>query len=847
MHRLLSFILFTICAIGLRAQFYGTVVDAATGETIPFAAARYVGTSEGCATDMDGKFKLPIREDNNKIEVSFLGYKTQEVTVPRGRQEVHSTIKLYSDDIMLGEVVVKKTKIHYKRKNNPAVDLMRKVIANKRLSDIKEKEFYHFDKYEKKTFSYNDIKGTKDTLLSEICPETGKLIIPIMVEETSSEENYRKSPKTVKTTINAKRSDGFQSMLSSGDMLTTYVKDIFTDVDIYKDNVRLLQHPFISPISTTEAIGFYHYYIQDTIMVDDERCIDVFFLPNNSQDFGFAGHLYITDDNLNQVKRAIINVPKNSGVNFVDNLMVIQDFMTLPTGERVIKVDNMLVELSGLYGALKFQCQRYTAYSNYDFAPITDKKAFKSPQVDRMVADAEFKDSTYWASIRPIQLTNAENHLNNGVDKINDDLGGFWKFLLTAVVENSVELTKKPNKIDFIPLNAIVSHNEIDGMRYQASLQTTGNLNRHLFVRGYGAYGAKDKKWKYKGEVEYSFNKKKYMAHEFPRRSITASYMYDDMSPVDKFSSTAKNNVFSSFRASKVDQMMYVNDMNLKFQYETNSFMTWSLALDHSKLTPTGKLIYMRNADETLLPYIKTTDVRAGFRYAPRETFINSKQQRLAINKDAPVFTMEHTVGLNGPLGGQYTYNMTEASIFKRFWLPAACGYLEGYVKGGIQWNKVPFPMLFTPQSNLSYFVQFDSWSFNMLRNMEFLNDRYVSLLVNWNLDGKLLNRIPLIKKLKWREYIGFKMLYGHLTDRNNPFLNPDDNSLLRFPTRDGNYTSFVMGDKPYMELSVGISNIFKVFTIQYVRRLTYTDLPDIPGGDKLHKNGIRFAFEFKF
>ena len=848
MRRISLFLLFLLATIAMRAQFYGKVLDGANGEPIPFAAVKYIGTSEGRSTDMDGNFVLPILDNYDKFEITFLGYKPVTVTVPRGRQEVRDQIiKMYSDDILLTEVVVKKNKQKYSRKNNPAVELMRKVIANKKLSDIKEKDFYHFEKYEKKTFSYNDIKGTKDTLLSEICPETGKLIIPIMVDETSSEENYRKNPKTVKTTILAKRSDGFQSMLSSGDMLTTYVKDIFTDVDIYKDNVRLLQHPFISPISTNEAIGFYHYFIEDTLMVDNERCIDVVFLPNNTQDFGFAGHLYITDDNLNQVKRAIINVPTNSGVNFVDNLMVIQDFMTLPTGERVMKVDNMIVELSGLYGAIKFQCQRYSQYSNYDFSPITDKKAFKSPKIERVMADATLKDSTYWASIRPVQLTNAENHLGNGVDKINDDLGGFWKFLLTAVVENSVELTPKPNKLDLIPLNSIISHNDVDGWRFQLPLQTTGNLSPHLFVRGYGAYGTKDEKMKYKAEVEYSFNKKKYMAHEFPRRSIIASYMYDDMSPVDKFAGTVKDNVYSSFKTSKVDQMMYVNDFKLKGQYETDNFMTWSLTLDHSKLTPTGKLIYQRNADGVILPHIKTSDIKVGFRYAPRETFINSKQQRLPINNDAPIFTLEHTMGMDGFLGGQYNYNMTEATVFKKFWLPGACGSIEAYVKGGVQWNKVPFPMLFTPQSNLSYFVQFDSWSFNMLRNMEFLNDRYVSLLVNWSFDGKILNRIPLLKKLKLREYVGFKMLYGHLTDRNNPFENPTDNDLFRFPTRDGYQTSFVMGNKPYMELSVGISNIFKVLTIQYVRRLNYTDMPAVPGGDKLHKNGVRFAVDFKF
>ncbi len=846
MHRRLSILITLLtCFITVKAQFYGNVIDAGTGEPIPFAAAKYTGTSVGQTTDMDGNFEVPILTGYNKLEISCLGYKPVVVTVNRAQQQIHSTIKMYSDDILLGEVVVKKSKIHYKRKNNPAVDLMRKVIAGKQISDIKQKDYYHFDKYEKHTFSYNDVEKSA---LAEVCPETGKLIIPIMVDETTSEENYRRTPKAVKTTINARRSDGFQSMLSSGDMLTTYVKDIFTDVDIYKDNVRLLQHPFISPISTAEAISFYHYYIQDTIDVAGERCIDVVFTPNNSQDFGFSGHLFITDDSQNQVKRAVLNIPRNSGVNYVENMLIIQDFMTLPTGERVLKVDDMIVELSGFYGALNMACQRYTTYSNYSFDPILDKKAFRSTLVDYVKPDAEFKDSAYWASVRPIKLTETESNLGRSVDKINDDLGGAWKFLLKAVVENSVELTPQPNKLDLIPLNSIVSHNDVDGMRFQLPLQTTANLSPHLFLRGYAAYGTKDEKMKYKIEGEYSFNKKKYMAHEFPRRSLTLSYTYDDMSPVDKFAGTTKDNLYSSFKASKVDQMMYVNDIKLKYQYETQNFMTFTLALDNSKLTPTGKLIYQRTADAALLPHIRTTDLKFGFRYAPRETFINSKQQRLPINNDAPVLTLEHTMGMHGPLGGQYRYNMTEVSLFKKFWLPAALGYIETHLKGGCQWNKVPFPMLFTPSSNLSYFVQFDSWSFNMLRNMEFLNDKYASLLINWNFDGKILNRVPLLRKLKLREYVGFKMLYGSLSDKNNPTISTTDHTLLNFPTRDGQPTTFLMDPKkPYMELSVGISNIFKVLTVQYVRRLNYTDLPQVEGGDRLKKNGIRFALDFKF
>ena len=185
-------------AVPTHAQFYGTVVDAGTGEPVPYATAKYVGTSIGQQSDMDGKFHVNIYKDHNKLEVTCLGYKPVIVTVNASQKEIHSTIKLYSNEILLSEVVVKKEKVKYSRKNNPAVELMRKVIANKRRSDIKEKDFYHFDKYEKHTFSYNDVEKSS---LAEVCPETGKLIIPIMVDETTSSENYRKNPKATKTAM----------------------------------------------------------------------------------------------------------------------------------------------------------------------------------------------------------------------------------------------------------------------------------------------------------------------------------------------------------------------------------------------------------------------------------------------------------------------------------------------------------------------------------------------------------------------------------------------------------------------------------------------------------------------
>lgn len=239
-------------------------------------------------------------------------------------------------------------------------------------------------------------------------------------------------------------------------------------------------------------------------------------------------------------------------------------------------------------------------------------------------------------------------------------------------------------------------------------------------------------------------------------------------------------------------------------------------------------------------------ELSVGLRYAPGETFVNTKQRRLPINLDAPVFTVQHTLGVKGILGSDYSYNMSEISFYKRWWLNS-WGNIDTSLKGGIQWNKVPFPLLIMPAANLSYIIQDNT--FNLINNMEFLNDRYASLDVSWNMQGKLFNRIPLLKKLKWREFVSVKCLWGTLTDKNNPFLarNNNDDVLMMFPGHyDGSgnyfYSSNVMDrKKPYVEIAAGIHNIFKLLHVEYVRRLNYNELPTA------NKWGIRFMIRTVF
>lgn len=851
-----SFLLFLLlgCCISVSAQnIQGVVTDSLTNEPIPYLSVFYEGKGVGSITDNDGNYKVETRKGWNKLTFSAVGYVTKVVNIIPGVTK-NLNVRMRPDDIMLDEVVVKPKREKYSRKNNPAVELMKKVIAHKKNNKLSENDYYQYNKYQKITMSLNDVtpemleKGMykkmpflKDQI--ELCEETNKFILPISVDETASQKIYRKHPKSEKTIIKGMSSTGVNELFATGDMLSTVLKDVFTDVNIYDNDIRLLQYPFISPISSSDAISFYKFYIMDTTFVDKDKCFHLTFVPNNSQDFGFTGHLYVLADSSYTVKKCTMNLPKKSGVNFVDNMDIIQEFEQLPNGEWVLKTDDMIVEMTLMKIMQGFQIRRTTRYSDYAFDELP-QQLFKRKGAEIKEADAMMRGDDFWNQYRPVPLTQTESSMDMLVKRL-EQMPGFKYviFVLKAFIENFVETGTKehPSKVDIGPVNTMISNNYIDGLRLRMSAQTTANLNPHLFFKGYYAYGFKDHRSKYMGEVEYSFNKKEYLPREFPKNSITFSYQYDVMSPTDKFLKTDKDNVFVSFKTSTVDQMSYVRNIALKYENETQFGLKTTVEVKHSTDEPTGGLAYITNDDQkTLVPEIQTMEASLAFRYAPGETFVNTKQRRIPVSFDAPVFTLSHTAGFKGVLGGEYNYNLTEIGLYKRFWF-SSWGKIDMFVKGGAQWNKVPFPLLIMPAANLSYILQRET--FNLINNMEFLNDRYASLDVSWDLNGKIFNRIPLLKKLKWREAIGFKMLYGHLTDKNNPMKHPGDSELFLFPpTRDGRPTSFVMDPKtPYMECSVGIHNIFKILHIDYVRRLNYLDHPDA------NKWGVRFMVMMTF
>ena len=841
-------VLWVVSVLQVMAQdkITGRVIDE-DGFAVSYASVQYRGHKIAVSSDGEGKFTIE-KHPGWMLTVSALSYKSQTVKVDEKTNFIE--VKLKDDSHKLTEVVVKTKRGKYTRKDNPAVELMKRVIAAKKKTDLTNHPYYQYDKYQKITLSLNDLKkeqlenkffSKRQYLLDQVetSPYNGKLILPVSVDETVSQHIYRKDPKTEKDIIKGQQSNGIGQIIQTGEILNTALKEVFTDVDIYDDYVRLLQYPFPSPIGRT-AVSFYHFYIEDTVYVDRDKCYHLQFIPANSQDFGFRGELYVLADSTLHVKKCNLYMPHNTDVNWVQDMKIEQEYTKLDNGEWVLSKDDMVAEIHANKLLQDLLVVRNTRLSDYAFDELP-KQLFKGKAKVRHDMDAMNRDEAYWNKYRQVDLTKSESSMDSFIHRMENSKGfKYIIFGIRALMENYVEVAHKTDKngdkksiFDLGPVNTFISNNFVDGVRLRLAGRTMAALNPHFFWDGYGAYGMKSHDWYYGHIFTYSLNKKKNSPFEFPMRKFTVEIGHDITSPSDDNLLHNKDNFFMTIRATKQDQMYLYQRQKVGFTYETDWGFRFDTSLRWQSNRTVGNLHYFKVSDGTEVKKIRTTEASVGFDYNPGVTYVNTKQQRLPINLDSPEITLSHTMGFDGFMGGQYKSNLTTLGIYKRQWL-GSFGYMDFNVTGKVQWNKVPFSMLVQPPVNLSIFEQ--EATVSMMKDWEFLSDRQIFWSVAWDMNGKLLNRIPLIKKLKWREYVAVKGAWGDLTSKNDPTKNVNDPLLFKFPNN-----SYSFGKTPYWEVVAGVHNIFKFFGIDYVRRLNYLDHGNIS------KWGVRMGFLMSF
>lgn len=823
-----------------RMYIEGIVVDSISGEPLPYVNVYDKAGNKGVLTDDDGRFRISANPSHrSQLKISSLGYATKDTAVYNPVAPI--TIRLGIAETDLEEIVVRPGKTKYS-KHNPAVALMQRVRADHDKTDPRNEPYYSYDQYEKLVLGLNDYNRppTKNKNLSKLLffrenidtsYVTGKRILDLSLKEKRSTRLHSSDPQADKEIVTAYRTTGVDESFNQ-QTIRAFLEDVSREINPYDNDIALMQQRFVSPLSRL-APDAYKFYITDTVYIGRDRCVELEFAPHNPASFTFNGKMYVPlDDSVKYVRRLSMRIPHDINLNYVKNLFVTQNFSKDSLGRVHKTLDDMTIELQFVAGTQEFYARRLLKNDEFSYSRRADSEEY----YDRLgnyfqLENAETLTAEEWAGVRMTPLSYAEKSLGNSMARLREIPFLYWAEKVLVVISQGYIATGKRSKFDFGPVNTFISANTAEGLRLRVGGMTTANLNDHLFARGYVAYGFKDKKWKYQGELEYSFSKKKYHSREFPMHSIRATHQYDLDMLGQHYLFTNADNIFLSLKRKKSDLITYRRFSDVSYILELNNHFSVTASMRHEIQEATRWLPFQRS-DGNFQKSFSQAYFSLALRYAPNEKFAQGRTDRKPINMDAWIMQLTHDYGPKGFLGSAFTLNRTEISVQKRFWL-SAFGFIDILAKGGKIWSSVQYPMLMWPNANLSYTIQPESYS--LMNPMEFANDYYGAIDMTYSVNGALFNLIPGFKKLKWRELITFKGLTGGLTKRNNPAYN---DGLFRFPM---DADTHIMGSKPYMELGVGIDNILTILRVDYIWRLTYRDHP---GTDR---SGLRIALHFSF
>ena len=844
-HILLLFLLWightpATCAL---TRIYGTVTDSVTHEMMPYVSVYLQNTTHGCQTDQAGHFSFLCPETQGTLVISYVGYAEKRIPInAHTRYPIH--IAMAPAVYELSEVEIKPERERYRRKNNPAVELVQSIIGRRSHYRLDSHDYYSRNRHELLTIALNNFDHNKyqADLLDHIgllqnyldtSIVSGKPILNISSRELIGSDHYRKSPESHKKHVVARRRAGVDDFISEQEIDGVF-EEVFKDVDIFQNDINLFRNRFASPLSTI-ATSVYKYYIMDTLMVEGTPCIDLAFVPFNSESHGFTGHLYITADSTRFIKWVQMTTPHDINLNFVRTLNITQTFTPAADGTPLLDKETMVAEFEITQQINGVYVKREVSYNNYQLDTPSRPELFALPESVIEEPDARQKDELFWAANRIGYVSQRELSVGDMMAQLRQYPLYYWgEKIITYIFTGYVPNKKEEPEFFYGPLNTSISNNELEGLRLRVGGMTSAYLNPHLMGRFFVAYGFGDQRLKYMGEVEYSFKKKKEHINEFPIHSLRLHYENDIFQYGQTYLYTNKDNIFLNLKRIDDYQIGYLRKAEFSYNREHYNHFSYALTL-RNKVYESSRFMQFETRQDGQPHYVSElpqTELELSLRYAPGEKFTQHKWDRNSLLPERPVFTLSHSVALQDVLGSQFTCHHTEASARKRFWL-SSFGYIESVAKAGRVWNDVPYPLLIIPNANLSYTLQKES--FALMNPIEFVADSYVSWETIYYMNGLIFNRLPLIKRLGWREVIDFKGFYGSLRPGNLPDAT-DSHGLYLFPRE-----SHPLTGMPYMELSFGIENIFKVLEVDYVRRLTYRDLPGID------KHGLRIRVHAQF
>jgi hypothetical protein len=816
MNRILTFLFlsFTINTIA-QTKVSGFVYDEFK-MTVPYANVCFKASKKCVTTDENGKFYLESDTDQKVLVISYVGFQTKEILLTKA---INYNLKIYFEGAnTLEEVKIFSGKTS--KKNNPALDILRKIWERKRKNGLNMFNQYQMDKYEKVEFDMNSIDSTfmknrvfkglefifKQIDTSKI---TGKTYLPIFINESLYEVHADNTNGKKKEILKANKNSGF----GNGNGIETFIKDLYSEYDIYNNYLNLFDKSFVSPLSKT-GINTYNYVLADTAFVDKKWCYNIVYYPRRKGELTFKGDFWVSDSTF-AIKKINLAVTKSANINWIKDIYIEQEFDVLNDSVFLLKRDHMMSDFSltkkeeskGLYG------KRTTLFNNHKFNIVKPDKFYKQ-DINTFDQSVFAKSDEFWNENRMETLNKDEK----SVYKMLDTLKTVKKFkqiynLGTILGSGFIQM----GNFDYGPILSIIGYNDIEGIRTRIGARTFFNQNDPWRIQGYAAYGFKDDKFKYGISGKLMINKRNRLILSLGNRRDVEQIGVSLTSSNDILGrSFASSSVFASGDNSKLTNVN-LSTFNVEIEplknvvfksgisYKTLSSASSTFNLDYYKVLPS-----QLNPEGVKSSVTNQYEFSVGFDYTPKRKTVGYGVDRLEVDRNYSRLFLNFSQGIKGVFNSDFDYQKVQLYYRKPFVL-GGVGRLFTTMEIGKLFGAVPLGLLAVIPGNQSYFI-IDN-TYNLVNYYEFITDQYASLHLEHHFNGKILSRIPFMKKLNWREIVGVKTVYGSISDENKAINLSGINYLA--PT------------KGYWEYHAGVGNIFKVFRVDISWRGNYLELPD--------------------
>ncbi|MFN8155454.1 MAG: DUF5686 family protein [Bacteroidia bacterium] len=815
--KIFSFVLLLLCG-HVNAQttvVTGKVTDELTNEPIPFAAVVFKGTQVGANTDFDGKYQITTDTPSDSLICSIVGYTSVKLRVRKGQEQViNFSLKATKSDLQ--EVVIKAGE-------NPANIILKNIIRNKDQNDPSKLESYQYEVYNKLEFDLTNItdKMKNKKILKPFAfvwdnidsTETNsKPFLPFFISETMSDVYFRSSPQNKREVIKASKVSGLENA-----SVTQFLGDMYQRINVYQNFIDLFGKGFISPISDIGLV-YYKYYLVDSTFIGDQWCYKLKFKPRRPQELTFVGDFWVHDTTW-AVKKISMRIAGDANINWVEDMAVVQEYSRIENKQWMLTKDMLVLDFAAREEGMNFIGRKTTSYKDIKINLDIPDAVFKGTENIVVSDEALKRDNDYWDTARHDSLADREKKIYHMVDTIKT-LPAFKTYveLITLFFTGYKDI----GLIELGPYYTVYSYNPIEGNRFRVGFRTSDEFSKRFQFEGYLAYGLKDEKFKYKAQLRYKIDDK-------PRQFAGMQYRYDVEQLGQSDNAFQDDNILSSlFRRNPATKLNSFESEKLWYEIEWFPGLSNKVTFQHGEFVPLGDLdiAYFTNDEHTdVRNDFRVSQITLFTRFAYREKFVAGKVDRISLGSDFPIVQVYFTKGLKGVFDSDFDYHKLSVRVDDRLPL-APFGYTYWVLSAGRTWGKVPYPLLEIHPGNETYF--YDYAAFNMMNFFEFVSDYYFSGYATHHFDGFFLDKIPLLRKLKWREVAQVKAVWGELKQDN---LNLQTNNSLFYS----------LNKKPYVEAGVGVENIFKIFRVDFLWRLSYLENPNIS------RFGFRGSFQITF